>query len=1037
VEVEDDAMLTSGRAAGRTMRLGLCLAVLLALPAPAAAQYFGRNKVQYRGFEFHILRSEHFDLYCYPEEAEAAEIVARMAERWHARLSRFFGHQLRGRQPVILYAASSHFRQTNAIEGLIGEGTGGVTEAIKRRIVLPMSGSLADTDHVLGHELVHAFQFDLTGTDPRENAGGAPGILAFPLWFAEGMAEYLSLGPVDAQTTMWLRDAALREKLPHVGDLDDWRYFPYRWGHAFWAYIGATHGDRAVASLIRSAANPRFDLDGFMRQLGTDADSFTADWHAAIHEATSAVLADLSSVTSRPRLVVSAATGGGRFNVGPRVSPDGRSVAFFSERDRFSVELFLADVESGRIERKLLKTATDPHFDSLEFLNSAGAWSPDGGTLVVTAVRGGRPVVVFIDPARGRITREMKLPGLDDALNPSFAPDGRSLVVSGNTGGLVDLYRVRLDTAAVERLTDDPYADLEPVFTPDGRALIFATERFSTNLQTLEPGPLRLARLDLATGAVTPVPAFLRGKHLSPQVSADGRVVTFIADPDGVSNLYRMPIDGGPIERLSSVPTGIAGITSVSPALSASRSTGRLLFSVFEDDGHAIYALDRANTVALVAPAATPVAAVLPGTAPARAGGPASPASIGGDVQRLLADPMRGLPAAGSSAALEPYSQGLTLDAIGQPSVGLGVSEFGGTVSGAVSAFFSDMLGDRALGVAGEVSGKLADFGGQLVYVNRRHRWNWAAALEVSPYRIGYLSRRDDPATGRTTITETIERQPSRGAFGIASYPFNMSTRVEFTGGVHALSFTREVRTGTYATATRELLSLDQETTTIAPNLYLAQVRAAVVHDTSYFGATSPLYGGRYRLELGRTAGSLHYVTALADWRRYFMPVEPVTVAIRALHYGRYGQDAEDHQLVDLYAGHPEFVRGYGVGSFSAADCLRGAEGAECSVFRSLIGSRVLVANLEVRAPLVGLVTGTLDYGRVPFDVAFFADAGVAWSDVDRPEFAGGARAVVRSIGGAVRANAFNLFAVELSIARPLDRENRRLQWQLGIRQGF
>ena len=65
----------------------------------------------------------------------------------------------------------AHFRQTNAIEGLIGEGTGGVTEALKRRIVLPMSGSLADTDHVLGHELVHAFQFDLTGDDPRETIG--------------------------------------------------------------------------------------------------------------------------------------------------------------------------------------------------------------------------------------------------------------------------------------------------------------------------------------------------------------------------------------------------------------------------------------------------------------------------------------------------------------------------------------------------------------------------------------------------------------------------------------------------------------------------------------------------------------------------------------------------------------------------------------------------------------------------------------------------------------------------------------------------
>ena len=53
------------------------------------------------------------------------------------------------------------------------------------------------------------------------------------------MAEYLSLGPVDAQTAMWMRDAALREKLPHIKDLDDPKYFPYRWGHAFWAYIGA------------------------------------------------------------------------------------------------------------------------------------------------------------------------------------------------------------------------------------------------------------------------------------------------------------------------------------------------------------------------------------------------------------------------------------------------------------------------------------------------------------------------------------------------------------------------------------------------------------------------------------------------------------------------------------------------------------------------------------------------------------------------------------------------------------------------------
>src|SRR6185295_3047169 len=103
---------------------------------------------------------------------------------------------------------------------------------------------------------------------------------------------------------------------------------------------------------------------------------------------------------------------------------------------------------------------------------------------------------------------------------------------------------------------------------------------------TLMPGPFRLAKYDRMTHAITPIPGFLRGKHLSPQVSSDGQTVTFIAEPDGVSNLYRMSIDGGPISQVSAFPTGVAGITSSSPALSGAAG-GRLAFSVFEDDGHA------------------------------------------------------------------------------------------------------------------------------------------------------------------------------------------------------------------------------------------------------------------------------------------------------------------------------------------------------------------------------------------------------------------------------------------------------------------
>lgn len=1003
----------------------LALLLVASVPAAATAQYFGRNKVQYRTFDFQVLKTEHFDLYYYPEEAEAAGIVARMAERWQSRLSRFFNHQLRGRQAVILYAAPAHFRQTNVIEGLIGEGTGGVTEALKRRIVLPVGGSLADTDHVLGHEMVHAFQFDMTGDDPHSSPGTAPGILAYPLWFVEGMAEYLSLGPVDAQTAMWLRDAALREKLPSVKDLDNPKYLPYRWGHAFWAYVGAKYGDRAVASLIRSAANPRYDLDGLARQLGTDANSLDADWHAAIVASTNEVAAGRSSIESSARVIVNKATGGGRYNVGPRVSPDGRFVAFFSERDLFSIDLFLADAETGHILHRLSSSATDAHFDSLEFLDSAGAWSPDGKSLALTAVRAGNPVLILIDPNSGSVKREFALPNLDDAINPSFAPDGRSIVFSGNQGGLLDLFVISLDRGQLDRLTHDPFADLEPVFTPDGKSIVFVTERFSTDLVTLVSGPLRLARFDFATRAVTEIPGFLRGKHLSPQISADGKELTFIGEPDGVSNLYRMAIDGGPIEQISSFLTGVAGITTSSPALSQS-SVGRLTFSVFEDDGQSIYVMDPADIASLVPPPPSGHAALLPGRV-----------VPDGDLARLLNDYKSGLPPLTTKPDTTPYAQKLTLDQIGQPSVGFGASSNGAYIGGSVSFVFGDMLGDRTLGIAASVAGTFSDVGGEIVYANRRHRWNWAAAIQQVPYRADYLQLVAPAGSSTLLLSEVTQRQTSRGVYGVAAYPLDSATRVEFTGGTRALTFTQETTTGVYDSISGALLQEDKSKVELASPMYLTEGGAALVHDTSFYGATSPIFGERYRIEVEHSLGTLTYNSLLVDYRRYYMPKRPYTLAFRGIHYGRYGADAEDPRLVPLYAGYPDLVHGYGFGSFTSADCAVSPTASQCTLFQSLSGSRMLVGNVELRAPLFGLLHNELEYGRIPIEVAAFFDAGVTWTTDSRPAFAGGTRDLLRSYGGAARVNILGFLILETAVSHPMDRLNSHWYWQIGLQQGF
>jgi len=165
--------------------------------------------------------------------------------------------------------------------------------------------------------------------------------------------------------------------------------------------------------------------------------------------------------------------------------------------------------------------------------------------------------------------------------------------------------------------------------------------------------------------------------------------------------------------------------------------------------------------------------------------------------------------------------------------------------------------------------------------------------------------------------------------------------------------------------------------------------------------------------------------------------MQPVTLAIRALHVGRYGADAEHPQLARMYAGHQQLVHGYGVGSYAPGECTA-FDPDRCYAFDRLIGSRVAVGNIELRAPLLGLLRGELEYGYyVPLEIAAFLDAGVAWSSDSRPSFAGGDRRLVRSYGAAVRANLFGFITLELSTARALDRAGRPWKWQLGMIQGF
>ncbi len=132
--------------------------ITISFSLSTSAQYFGRNKVLYENFDFKVAQTPHFDIYHYLKNASVRDRFVQNTEQWYLMHQQVLRDTFKERNPFILYNSHAHFQQTRAIEGQIDVGTGGVTEGLKNRVVMPFMESNAQTDHVLGHELVHAFQ---------------------------------------------------------------------------------------------------------------------------------------------------------------------------------------------------------------------------------------------------------------------------------------------------------------------------------------------------------------------------------------------------------------------------------------------------------------------------------------------------------------------------------------------------------------------------------------------------------------------------------------------------------------------------------------------------------------------------------------------------------------------------------------------------------------------------------------------------------------------------------------------------------------
>ena len=796
------------------------------------------------------------------------------------------------------------------------------------------------------------------------------------------MAEYFSLGPVDPNTAMWLRDAALEGKLPSAEDF--YQVFPYRFGHALVAYIGQRWGDEAIGQITKLGGSSGIEAS-LQRVLGLSFPQLVAQWQDAVQKQYLPEIGNRTKGRAVAKELLTKKISGGTWHLAPALSPDGKRIAYLSEKDFYFVDLWLADATTGQTIRRLLKSTSSGNYETFRFLNSSASWSADGKYLALAAQHSGKDDIVIVDVDKDKQVHDIRLP-IAGITTPTWSPDGTQLVFSGLQGGISDLYVVNVDGSGLKQLTHDKSADLHPVWSPDGKTIAFTTDRGpGSDFNALKWGNLRVALYHLDSGQIDLLPGMDLGRNSNPQWSPDGKSLVYVSDRNGVANLFLHDLADGLNYQLTDFYTGVQGVTPLSPVLSWARGADKLAFVYFEQGRYDVYTLDNPASLkkapwnpnqaiaqkqlAALAPsgeAARPaIAALQPPAGPQVLGGgaiyrtprgfrradslPAQADTAHGGYEPVsiakILDSLPFTPPDTSEFTFKDYHATLEPEYVTRPTIGYTRDTFGRGLTGSTAIVLGDMLGNHRLGFATSLNGRINETYFEAQYVNLARRLNWAVGLTQEPYfyyeGAGVV---DGPRTGEVSYVESIRRLVLRQAQLITAYPFSRFRRLEFGASLTNVTDDRRLYTQPFDPVTGVPTADPFIDTQKGANVTFVQPTVALVFDNSLFGSVGPLMGRRSRIEVAPRIGQWKFTTVNVDYRRYDRIANTFTFATRLQHYGNYGRD--EGQFL-LFAGTPDFIRGYTSGSFAKHECANAVDpgtATGCAILDQLVGTRIMLA---------------------------------------------------------------------------------------------
>ncbi len=531
----------------------------LALPLEGFGQYYeyGKNRVQYERQNWQYIQSQHFDIFFYQEGASLATFTADAAEAAYQNISDLFQHQIERRIPILIYADPPDFGVTRIVDlPFEASGIGGLTESFKNRVALPFSGNYSEYRNILEHELVHAVLNDMLYGGTVQSLIRSNLRIHLPLWFDEGLAEYISSG-WDSEADSFIRDAILSNTLPPISELNG--YLAYKGGQSVWDYLAAQYGIEKIAAVLRATRQTRSVEGAIEATTGLTVSELSRRWQQSLKEIHYPEVAARESFETTGRLITNS---GHNYNASPALSPRGDKLAFVST-ERGAISVFVSGTGNG-VEPKLVAQGnTNKDLESIRILSTGLAWNPSGDLLAVAVSSGDSEGITIINTRTSR-RHKIQVEGIDYIRSIDWSRDGNTIVVEGIDAGQTDLFLLNVESGETTRLTDDPFGTHDPIWNPTGTHILFHSNR-SARSPTSIGTPREIARsstnlfmIDVQSGYISQLTNDSGFDNRNPSFGADGNTVMFESDRNGLFNLYELNLSTNAVRPLTNLLLGVS-----------------------------------------------------------------------------------------------------------------------------------------------------------------------------------------------------------------------------------------------------------------------------------------------------------------------------------------------------------------------------------------------------------------------------------------------------------------------------------------------